>query len=146
MPRQGIEVDHRAVGEIVDPVQAGHVGHRSPAADIDEDAVGAQDFRADLDLVRRREARVAAIDAGILEGRERSLDAAVGETDNVVFPRLDAFHVDLDLTSGAEAEVGAAPCQMDGMGAGNQGLGGRASGIDAGAAEAIALDDRDFHA
>ena len=127
-------------------VQARHVGHRCPAADIDEDAVGAEDFGADLDLLGRHEARVAAIDAGVLEGRERSFDATVGETDDVVFSCLDALHVDLDVSRGAEAELGAAPRQMHGVGAGDQRLGGRAAGIDAGAAEATALDDRDFHA
>src|SRR5882757_2855483 len=146
MPRQEIEVHHRAVGEIVDAVQAGDFRHGGPAAHIDEDPVGAQDFRADLDLTRRHEARVAAVDAGILEGRKRSLDTAVGETDDVVFPRLDALHVDLDLAAGAETEVGAAPRGVHGIGAGDQGLGGRAAGIDAGAAKAIALDDRDLHA
>src|SRR6266404_451173 len=48
MPRQVVDVQHRAVGEIVDRVQTGDVGHHRPAADIDEDPVGAQDLRADL--------------------------------------------------------------------------------------------------
>jgi len=146
MPRQNIEVHHRAVGKISDAVQAGNRRRCGPAADIDEDPLGGQDFPADFDFVRRHEARMAAIDAAILEARERSLDRLVGETDHVVLARLDALHVDRDVAPGAETEVGAAPRGVHGIGAGDQGLGGRAAGIDAGAAKAIALDDRDFHA
>src|SRR5260370_33621207 len=146
MPRQEIEVHHGAVGEIVDLVQTRDLRHRRPAAHIYEDPVGGQDLRADLDLARRHEARMALVDAAILEASERSLDAAVGETGHVCLARLDALHVDFDLTANVETVVGAATRHVRGIGARDQSLGGRASGVDAGAAEAIALDARDFHA
>ena len=44
-----------------------------------------------------------------------------------------------------DAERDGPPRQVGGVGAGNQGLGGRAAGVDAGAAEQLALDDGDLH-
>ena len=45
MPRQEIDLHHRAVGEEGDLVEPGHVGHDGPSADIDEDPLGAQPLR-----------------------------------------------------------------------------------------------------
>ncbi len=146
MPGQEIDVHHRAVGEIVDAVQTGDRGRRGAAAHIDEDPIGAQDRRADLHLARRHEARMPLVDAAIFQALERSFDARVGETHHVVLPRLDALHIDFDLATGAESVVGAAARKARGIGARDQSLGRRASCIDAGAAEPIALDDGDCHA
>src|SRR6266852_5147883 len=89
---------------------------------------------------------MAPVDAAILLAAERPLDAAVGETHHVVLPRLDALHIDFDLATGAESIVGTAAREVRGIGARDQSLRRRASCIDAGAAEPIALDDGDCHA
>jgi hypothetical protein len=146
MPRQEIDVQHRAVGEVVDLVEAGDVGHGGAAADIDEDLVGAEHLRPDRDLVRRHEARLALVDGAVLELLHRSLDALAGAAGDGVLARLDLLHVDRDLAADGEAVVRAAPGHVHGIGAGDQRLGGRAAGVDAGAAETAALDDRHLHA
>ena len=147
MPRQVVDLQHRAVGEIVDLVETRDVGHRGAAADIDEDLVGTQDVGPDLDLVRRQETRVALVDgafSSVLSDRstpllERpatwSLRALTRFMSTVTPPPPDG-----------EAVVGAAPRRVRGIGAGDQRLGRRAPRIDAGAAEAATLDDRHFHA
>ena len=62
---------------------------------------------------------------------------AVAQHDGV-FARLDFRHVHADR-SGADPEVGAAAGQMRGLCAGHQCLGRDASGVDAGAADQLAL-------
>jgi hypothetical protein len=121
----------------------GNLWHRGARADIDEDPLGVQDFRADLDLSRRDEARMALVDAAIFEALEGPLDARVGEADDIVLACLDALHVDRDLAPGAEAVLGPAARQMRGIGARDQSLRRRATRVHAGAAEAVALDDGD---
>ena len=66
--------------------------------------------------------------------------------ETVICARLDARHVDADRAVEHDAVVGAAPRQMGGIGAGDQRLGRHAAGVDAGAAEQLALDQRDLHA
>ena len=44
-----------------------------------------------------------------------------------------------------DAEIGGAPGHVGGVGAGHQRLGRHAAGVDAGAAEQLALDERDLH-
>ena len=55
-------------------------------------------------------------------------------------------HVDADGTVDHDAVFGGAARQMRGIGAGDQRLGRRAAGVDAGAAEQLALDDATLHA
>ena len=45
-----------------------------------------------------------------------------------------------------DAVVGGAPGEVRGVGAGDERLGRHAAGVDAGAAEQLALDEGDFHA
>src|SRR5687768_396886 len=71
------------------------------------------------------------------------LDAAGGLGDHGVLARLDALHVDDDFSGALEAVFGAAPGEVRGVGARDQGLGGGAAVVDAGAAEGAALDDGD---
>ena len=65
---------------------------------------------------------------------------------DLVLARLDARHVDGDGATDADAELGGAARQMRGVGARDHRLGRDAAGVDAGAAEPTALDDRDLHA
>jgi hypothetical protein len=54
---------------------------------------------------------------------------------------LDGLHIDFDRASDGHAVITCAARQMSRIGARDQRLGGRASGIDACAAEELALDD-----
>ena len=45
MPRQRVELEDRRVGEVVDLVEARHVGHAGAAAEIEEDALGLEQSR-----------------------------------------------------------------------------------------------------
>jgi hypothetical protein len=62
-----------------------------------------------------------------------------------VLPRLHALDVDTDVAAEEDSELGGAARQVGGMGARHQGLGRRAAGVDASAAEELALDDADLH-
>jgi hypothetical protein len=68
---------------------------------------------------------------------------ALGAHDGAL-PRLDPLHVDADLVAEHDTKFGGPSRQMGGAGAGHQGFGGRATGVDAGAAEQLALHDRDL--
>src|SRR6185312_7804211 len=95
-------------------------------------------------LMRPHEAAVTLVDGAVLAALERSFDAPGRLADDVVLAGLDAFHVGLDLAGAGEAVVRAAARHMHGVGARDHGLGRRAAGVDAGAAEAVALDDGDL--
>src|ERR1035438_5434224 len=56
----------------------------------------------------------------------------------------DAFHVDANV-AGVNAVIGASPRQISDAGAGDHGLGGSASHVDAGTADILALDDSGAH-
>ena len=64
---------------------------------------------------------------------------------DAVLAPLHARHVDAHL-AGGETVLGAAARHMSGASAGDQRLGGNAAGVDAGAAEHLALDDRGLQA
>ena len=66
--------------------------------------------------------------------------------DDRVLARLDPLHVDADLAGDRYAVFGRPPRRLRRIGARHQRLGRRAAGVDAGAADEIALDDRDLHA
>ena len=99
MPRQDVDVHHRAVGEIVDLVQTGDPGHRARPPTLMKIRSARRISAADLDLAGREEARVTLADGDVLVVSQRPLDRLAGETGHVVFPRLDALHVDQDLAA-----------------------------------------------
>ena len=59
---------------------------------------------------------------------------------------LTRFMSTRDRPPSDDAEIGGAARQVGGIGAGDQRLGRDAAGVDAGAAEELALDERDGHA
>jgi len=63
------------------------------------------------------------------------------EKPNTYSLRLDLLHIDGDRAGDRHAEVGGAAGEVRGIGARHQRLGRRAAGVDARAAEAMALDD-----
>ena len=145
MARQLIELKQAGVGEdrrLIDTRQGGDV---RAAADIDEDLFGGQDIVADLDLACRLEAGVPAVDRAVGRVPHQLLKAVALVAHDGVLPRLDPLHVDADVAAEHDTELGGPARQVSGVGAGHQGLGRRAAGVDAGAAEQLALGDRDLH-
>src|SRR5262249_35494591 len=112
---------------------------------IDEDAWRRERLLSDPDLARAGEAGVALVDRDIGVAPQSPLDAARGEAEHVVFALLDLLHVDTDGTLDPDAVLAGAPSRMGGIGAGDQRLGRRAAGVDAGPAEAMALDNGNAH-
>ena len=83
------------------------------------------------------------IDANVRLLAQPLLDALVRDLDDRVLPRLDRLHVDPDRPFDHHPELRGAARDVGGAGARDQGLGRDAAVVDAGAAEALALDDRD---
>ena len=62
--------------------------------------------------------------------------------DNAILARLDRLHVDRDIAADTDAVIGGAPCDMCRAGTRDQCFGRDAAGVDAGAAEVFAFDER----
>ena len=129
-------------------LHAGQVRDDGAAADVDEDARRRQQLVADADGIVRLEAGVAsehgaACHARAATSRRRARAFAITASARA----LTALHVDADgAPSSDDAVVGGAAREVRGVGAGDQRLGRHAAGVDAGAAEQMALDERDGHA
>ena len=141
-----VERQHRRVGEERHVVDARHVGHERAAADVDEDARRGQQLVADADGVRALEPGVPLDDRAAGHAAQPFLDAGRARWRDGVGARLDLGHVDPDAAVEDDAVVGGAAREVRGIGAGDQRLGRHAAGVDAGAAEELALDERDLHA
>ncbi len=137
------EVEDGGVDEIGDLVDAGHVGHDGAAADVDEDAIGAEGFRACLDFMRGEEVRLFVEDGAVLHAAQPLFYAVAGFGEDGFFAGFDGLHVDLDCAVDADAEVGGTAGHVGCVGAGDEGFGGDAAGVDAGSAEELALDEGD---
>src|SRR6185312_3145384 len=60
MARQDIQIHHRGIGEKVDRVDAGEIGHRRTSAGVEENLVRAQHIVADANPAGALEAGMAA--------------------------------------------------------------------------------------
>lgn len=130
------------MGQVVDPVEARDVGHDRAATDVEEDPVGVQFPVVDAQGVRIREMGVSANHGAAVHAGQPILDTlAVGQHD-AILARLDLRHVHAD-PPGRHTVIGAATGQLGNVRAGHQRLGWDAPGVDAGAADQFALDDRD---
>src|ERR1700745_2876711 len=84
---------------------------------------------------------MALVDGAAFQRLERALDALPRCPRDRVLARLDGLHVDSDRAADGHAVVTRTARQKSCVGARGQRLGGRASVIDACAAEELALDD-----
>ena len=91
----------------------------------------------------RDEPGVAAIHGAVLRRAQRRLGRGTPRRDDGVLALLHPPHVHRDAAADHDTEVGGAARHVRGIGAGDQGLGRRAAGVDAGPAERLALDDGD---
>jgi hypothetical protein len=118
--------------------------HGGAAADVDEDLLGAERLPADPHLLRPDETGVADMDGDARVLAQGLLDALVGDLDDRVLARLDRLHVHPHRALDHDAEVGRATRHVRRPGARDQRLGRDAAIVDAGAAEALALDHGDL--
>lgn len=140
--RKELDVQQGAVREVFDLVEAWDVRHSCPSADVDEYPGSAQGLAGNRHRLPRGEPCVPLIDGDHATASQRPLDAAVGEAQHIVLAHLDLPHVHGDGTWDGHPVVLGAAGEMRGIGTRHQCLGRRAAGVDAGAAEAVALDDR----
>jgi hypothetical protein len=110
---------------------------------IDEDPLRGQQSLADLYLVRRDEASVAPVDRAILQPLRPSSTPTRDCSEIASFLALTRAMSARTGPSITTRKIGGAARHMDRIGTGNQGLCRNAAGIDASAAERIALDDGD---
>ncbi len=146
VPRHPIQRQDGGVGEIRHVVDARHVGHEGTAADVDEDSRRGQLLLADAHRVRSFEPRVALDDRAAIHVSQPLLHARAGIGGNGGGPRLDPAHVDLHATVDHDAEVGGAAREMRRVRARDKCFGRHAPCVHAGAAEELALHERDRHA
>ena len=124
-----------------DPIDPGKRRDRRAGADIEEDLLGPQPAVADRDLARPGQPGLPGDQGDFRSGAEPIL-LPLSAIDHDCFDAgADLGEVDGDRP-GQDAEVGSAPREMCGIGAGDQRLGRTAAGIDAGAAEVATLDQR----
>jgi hypothetical protein len=140
---QEIDVEHRAVGEILDLIQSGNFGDECAATDIDENPGRSQRFIPHDHRLSRSEAGMAFEhrDTGVVA--KCPFHAARGEAQNIVLAFFHFFHIDRDRPGGGHAEFSRATDEMRCIGARHKRLGRRAAGIDARATKAVALDHGD---
>ena len=143
---QHLQVQDGRVGQVVHPVEPGERRHERARSHVDEDPLGLQQGVAHADPVSGLEAGVPLVDRAVGERPEPALDADLGRARDRVLARLHARHVDAHGAVDHDAEVGGPARHVRGAGAGHQRLGGDAAHVDAGAAEAVALDDGGVHA
>ena len=142
---QGVEGQDRAVGQGRHGIDAGEPGDRGAGADVEEDALGRKASAADRDVARAGEAGVP-FDQGDVGGAAEPVALALPRLQHDgVHAGLDPGHVGGDR-AGDDAEVGGAASEVGDIGAGDQGLGRAAAGVDTGASEEAALDDRHLRA
>ena len=146
VPRKKVHAHHRAVGQVLHLVESRHRRHDRAPAHVDEDPLRREPVRAHADLASRFETRVALIDRAVLHLLQPGLDSRPRLPGDRVLPRLDAPHVDAHAAIDRHAEIRRAARHVRGIRARHHGLGRDAAGIDACAAEQLALDDRDLHA
>ena len=101
---------------------------------------------ADLDHIRREKTSVTGDHRAPLGAAQPALDAGARSGGDRVGTGLYPGHVHAGRRVEDDAVIGGAAGDMSGIGAGDQGLGRRAAGVDASAAEQVALDHRHRHA
>ena len=139
MFRQEVDVHHARVGQVRHITEAGHVGDRRAAADVDKHLSGFEQIVVTLTACGTRSA-LAANQSHIGCTFEPAGHALIRLLHDGVLARLDASHVDANRTVDHHAEIRAAACDVRGPRTRDQRLGGNATVVDASAADKLALD------
>ena len=143
MAGQGVELEQGGVGQRLDLIDAGKVGHDRPAADVDEESVRPRARRRrPQPWSAKRSGAWPVDDRAVRHALEPGFEMRARVPDDLVLSRHDGGEIDADR-AGADAVIAGAPRHMGGIGAGDERLGRRAAGVDAGPADQLALDQRD---
>ena len=100
MLRQEVDLEHGGVGEVLDLIDAGHVGDAGAAADVDEDLRRLRGGLRRLGPSWRIRTRVAGVDGAVGHGAQAVLDAGAGFEEDLFLAGFDGFHVDGDSRRG----------------------------------------------
>src|ERR1019366_5579970 len=148
--RNGIQLHDGSAVEKGHGLQAVECGHRGTRTGVDEDLRGSECSLAAVSLPDKQ--GLGAGETGFAEDQLkicRLLNAPLATIAKAVHDIALAlpapFHIDADV-AGVNAIIGASPREVSDAGAGDHGLGGSASLIDAGAANMLALDESGVHA
>ena len=112
---------------------------------IDKDFICFEELIADTHSIRIFKARMTLVDHQVLGALQPFLDALIRAPHDSVLALFDFLHVDSNRAFDRHAILGGAPGDMRCTGACDQRLRRDATGVDAGAAEALALNDRHLH-
>src|ERR1019366_7382841 len=150
MLRNGVQLHDGSAVEKGYGLQAVEWGHRGTRTGVDEDLAGGECSLAAVPLPDKQ--GLGAGQTGFAEDQLkicRLLNAALAAiakaVHDVALALADAFHVDADV-AGVNAVISGPPPEVSDAGAGDHGLGGSASLVDAGAADMLALDESGAHA
>jgi hypothetical protein len=141
-----VEFKYRTVIEKWDFLNAGHLGYRSAATHIDEDAWRRQQFLTDANPIRRLESRVPFYHRAAGHATQSVLDSRARVRNHGVGARLYPLHVYAYRTFEEETKVCSAPSKVCSVGTRHKSLRRRAPGINACAAEEFPLDESHRHA
>ena len=142
---QDAQVHHRAVREKRGAIDAGQFRDRGTTADVDEDAVGAEEGLTNRDLPCRAEAGVAPEHVALLEALQHLLEALSRLGGDCVLAGLDARDVHTDPAIDGHTIVSGAARKMGCIGTGDHGLRRDAACIHAGATDEMPFDNRHAH-
>src|ERR1700691_2392151 len=107
-----------------------HVGNTGPAANIDVDLVGFENFIVDYDGVRRLKAGLALYDRTIFRSPELFLHSLVRPRGGCILAGFDSLYIDAHITNG-ETIFRTSAGYMDRIGTRHERLGRDASRIHA---------------
>ena len=141
-----LQREHRCVREEGNFADARDRRPGGAPADVDEDARRGQHLVADTHAITCLEARVALDHGAAGHAAQALLDAGAGIARHRIGARLDAAHVHAHGTVEDHAVVRPASREVGGVSAGDERLRRHATGVDAGAAEEMPLDERHCHA
>src|SRR5262249_44278502 len=125
-------------GKLVEPRD--RRDRRSPT-DIDEDAISAELYSVHRHSLVSDKAGMAFVNRAAFQCFDRALDALPRCPGDSVLACLDGPHIDSDRTTDGHAVITGAAREKGCIGACHQCFGGRASRVNAGAAEVLSFDD-----
>ncbi len=140
MRRQFFKLKYGGIGEKGNAFDAGKIGHDGAVTYVEENVVGAECLRVDIDLMAGDKASRCMEDCAVLHSAQPFFDSIAGLGENHFLAGYDSFHVDLNRPVNCDAKIAGAPCEVGSVRACHHGLGGNATGVDAGAAEEFSLD------
>ncbi len=140
-----LQFHHGDIGEIRNRVNPSERGDARTRPGIDENFLAFESLAVDLDLMGAGKARVPTDEADVLVPRDAFFDGVAEVLNDFVFFGDDGGKIDRNFT-GANAPARSIARVVSDLSRSNHCFSGRAAGVDAGAADFGAFDERDFPA